>query len=105
MPKKKSTVGIDFILVHVSIRDLLAGYQKLGQFTQRRNLLIGKCPIHDGCGDTEFQADLTCNWWRCTTCGTGDVIDFVKKKERLHLPEAAEFIVNLCQLPRNPSQQ
>ena len=71
---------------------ILIYYTGLNHFAILSNVAVGPCPIHNGCGNAEFRAHLETETWVCNTCGCGDVIDFVKRKENAGRREALAII-------------
>lgn len=63
----------------------------LTNLTVKDGKAIGPCPVHGGDSPRAFHADLERNIWHCfTKCqGGGNQLDFVAKKEKLSIRDAA----------------
>lgn len=69
------------------IEDVVSGYVTL---SRRGSNLMGLCPFHDD-RHPSFMVNPAKGTYRCFGCGEhGDVIEFVRRMERLSFPEALE---------------
>lgn len=97
---------IDFqaIKSQVSILQILEHYRLMGSLRQNGDLITGQCPIHDSNRKIAFRANLTINCWNCfNQCGcSGDIIDFVSRKERVSAQKAARLIIRWFDLSFDP---
>src|SRR5712691_5266686 len=84
-------VNFKTIKEQVSMEQVLEHYGLLDTLTQKKNNLVGPCPIHHGTNPTQFHVSLTKNNYNCFgDChGGGNVIDFVAKMEGVDLRVAA----------------
>ncbi len=74
----------------VSMEAVLARYQLLDGLTKKGANLAGSCPFCNARSARLFQANLAKNAWYCFGCKAGgNVLDFVAKKEKASLREAA----------------
>jgi DNA primase len=85
----------------VSIRQVLAAKGLSERFKKQGDRLIGPCPIHGGDSPSAFVVSLEKNLWYCfSECQTGgDVIDLVRRLDRLSYTETAERLASLASLP------
>ena len=99
MPESKF---IDFqaIKSQVSILQILEHYGLMSRLTQVGEIISGKCPVHENNRNIAFRANTTINCWNCfNQCGcNGDIIDFVRRKERVSAQKAAHLIIKWFKL-------
>jgi hypothetical protein len=97
---------IDFqaIKSQVSILQILEHYGLMGQLRQTGEFITGQCPIHANNRQIAFRANITINCWNCfNQCGcSGDIIDFVSRKERVSAQKAARLIMRWFNLSFDP---
>jgi len=75
----KSAVGILAVLDHYQINWL----------RKNKDELRGRCPIHNGQGESSFHVNLTKNAFNCFSCkARGNVLDFVAAMERCSVRDA-----------------
>lgn len=91
----------------VSIRQVLAANGLTDRFKIRGDRLFGPCPIHGGDSPSAFVVSLSKNLWHCFSgCQTGgDVIELVRRLERLSYAEAAERLASLASLQPLPVEK
>lgn len=86
-------VWIDFadLRRRVSLEDILLRMYGVTNLTREGSKLAGPCPVHGGDSPRAFHADLSKNVWHCfSKCqGGGNQLDFVAKKEKLSVRDAA----------------
>lgn len=94
--------SIDFqaIKSQVSILQILEHYGLMNRLTQVGEIITGKCPVHENNRNIAFRANTTINCWNCfNQCGcSGDIIDFVRRKERVSAQKAAHLIISWFKL-------
>ncbi|MDI7267984.1 MAG: toprim domain-containing protein [Myxococcota bacterium] len=63
--------------------------------------LVGPCPVHRGDNPTAFVVDLDHNTWHCfTACGGGgDVVELVRRVDRVDYAEAGRRLAAIAALP------
>lgn len=97
---------IDFQAIknQVSIIQILEHYDLMGRLQQNGENATGVCPIHQSNGNIAFRANLTINFWNCfSQCGcSGDILDFVSRKEKVSLNKAARLIIRWFDLKFEP---
>ncbi len=97
---------IDFqaIKSQVSILQILEHYCLMGQLRQTGDFITGQCPIHESNRRIAFRANTTINCWNCfNQCGcSGDIIDFVSRKEHVSAQNAARLIIRWFNLSFDP---
>jgi len=88
----------------VGIIQILEHYGLLGQLRQSGDHITGTCPIHETNGTVAFRASLSGNCWNCfNQCScSGDILDFVSRKEKVSLQKAARLIVEWFDLTFEP---
>ena len=88
---------VDFRAVKgaVTIVQVLQHYDWMSRMQPSGDSLTGPCPIHGGDNPTAFRVSLSKNCWNCfSRCGCGgNVLDFVAKKEKVTLLQAAHLLV------------
>jgi DNA primase len=94
MPKPRF---VDFRAVkrEVSMVQVLEHYGLMSRMHRNGDSITGTCPIHEGQNKTAFRVSVSKNCWNCFSrcqCG-GNVLDFVAKKERVSLLQAANLLV------------
>jgi hypothetical protein len=94
--------SIDFqaIKSQVSILQILEHYGLMSRLSQTGEFITGKCPVHESNRNIAFRANTTINCWNCfNQCGcSGDIIDFVRRKERVSAQKAAHLIISWFKL-------
>ena len=82
----------------VSISRVLTDKGLISQFRVRGHKLTGPCPVHGGDNPGAFVANLSKNVWHCFTgCASGgDVIELVKRMDRIPLGEVARYLSSLA---------
>lgn len=82
----------------VSISRVLADKGLISQFRARGDKLTGPCPVHGGDNPGAFVANLSKNVWYCFTgcAGGGDVIELVKRMDRIPLGQVARYLSSLA---------
>lgn len=81
---------VDFKVVKdaVSMQALLDHYQ-INWLRKKDDELTGRCPIHQGEGQSAFHVNLTKNAFHCFSCkARGNVLDFVAAMERCSVRDA-----------------
>ena len=93
---------LDFKLLKqtVSISQVLAAKGLTNHFKKRGDKLIGPCPIHGGDNPSAFVVSISKNLWYCFSgCRAGgDVVDFVRRLDRLSYRETALRLASLASL-------
>ena len=82
---------IDFKAVKAAVNfpSVLAHY-RVNWLKKNRDELRGRCPIHQGEGQSTFHAHLTKNAFNCFSCkARGNVLDFVAAMEKCSVRDAA----------------
>ena len=94
MNAKKEFVGFDVLKRSVSMVQVLDRYGLLERLQRSGDSLTGVCPLHQGHNPTQFRVSTAKNCWICFgDChGGGSIIDFVSRKERIGIREAALLI-------------
>ncbi len=84
----------------VSIEQVLATKGLTEHFKKRGDRLIGPCPIHGGDNPSAFVVSISKNLWHCFSgCQAGgDVIELVRRIDRLSYRETAERLASLASL-------
>jgi len=82
----------------VSISRVLADKGLISQFRARGDKLTGPCPVHGGDNPGAFVVNLSKNVWYCFTgcAGGGDVIELVRKMDRIPLGQVARYLSSLA---------
>ncbi len=83
---------VSFAAVKQAVRfeALLDRYGLKESLTKKGQNLAGPCPFCEGKSARQFQVNLTKSAWYCFGCKAGgNILDFVVKKERLSVREAA----------------
>ena len=85
----------------VSVARVLEARGLSGNLRRRGNHLVGPCPIHQGDNPSAFVIDLGKNVWHCfTACaGGGDVVELVRRIDRVGYAEAAHRLAAIAALP------
>jgi DNA primase len=85
----------------VSIEQVLAHKAMLDGLRLRGHCLVGPCPIHGGDNPRAFVVDRHKGLWHCFTgCGAGgDVVELVRRLDRLSYLEAARSLASLRRWP------
>lgn len=85
----------------VPIAQVLAAKGLTEHFKKRGDRLFGPCPIHGGDNPSAFVVSISKNLWHCfSKCQAGgDVIDLVRRLDRLSYAETAERLASLASLP------
>lgn len=99
---------IDFqaIKSRVSIVQVLEHYGLLEKMRQNGDTITGDCPIHKNNGRVAFRANATIGFWNCfNQCScSGDIFDFVARKEKVSLQKAARIIAGWFEIPLEASK-
>ncbi len=84
----------------VSISQVLADKGLTNHFKKRGDRLIGPCPIHGGDNPAAFVVSISKNLWYCFSgCRAGgDVVDLVRRLDRLSYRETAARLSSLASL-------
>ena len=87
-------VGFNVLKQAVSMEKILDRYGLLEQLNRSGDSLSGACPIHAGHNKTQFRVSLSKNCWICFgDCHQGgSIVDFVSRKERVGIRDAALLI-------------
>lgn len=87
-----------YLKTTVSIADVLAHKGLLAQYKNHGHKLTGPCPVHGGDNPQAFVVNLAKNIWHCFTgCNAGgDLIDFVRRMDRISHRHAAEYLAQLA---------
>ena len=87
-------VGFDALKQSVSMAQVLSRYGLLELLHRNGDSLNGVCPIHAGHNPMQFRVSLSKNCWICFgDCHTGgSIVDFVSRKERIGIRDAALLI-------------
>jgi DNA primase len=88
---------VDFRAVkhEVSMVQVLEHYGLMRQMRRNGDSITGACPIDQGQNKTAFRVSVSKNHWNCFSrcqCG-GNVLDFVARKEKISVLEAANLLV------------
>jgi DNA primase len=74
----------------VSMEAVLAHYELFTSFTKKGQNLAGPCPFSRAHSARQFQVNLSKNAWYCFGCKEGgNILDFVAKREKIGVREAA----------------
>jgi|ERR1035441_4604182 hypothetical protein len=89
-------VNFHIVKREVSLLQVLEHYGLVNQLRGNGNILTGACPIHGGNSKTAFCANLSNNYWNCLghSSGGGNIIDFVAKREKVSILDAANLLVD-----------
>jgi len=89
----------------VSIMTVLNAEGLTTALKQRGQRLVGPCPVHGGDNPHAFVVDLTRDLWYCfTRCqGGGDVVELVRRMQRIGYRQCAHYLATLAQAPAPPS--
>lgn len=91
---KTEFVGFEALKQTVTMAQVLDRYGLADRFHRSGDNLSGVCPLHGGHNPTQFRVSLSRNCWICfgdCHCG-GSIIDFVSRKERIGIRDAARLI-------------
>ena len=85
----------------VSIERVLLARGLLRFMRREGTRLVGPCPIHKGQGPFSFVVDPVGNRWYCfSVCSAGgDVVELVRRLDRVGYREAARVLADLANLP------
>lgn len=90
---------MDFNLIkrRISIAAVLENKGYLSSLRKRGGDLVGPCPVHGGDNPNAFVVNLDKNLWYCFTgCQSGgDVIELVRRLDRLSYAETARYLARL----------
>ncbi len=91
----------------VSIEHVLAQRGLLSKLRCRGDMLVGPCPIHHGDNPRAFVVSRNKNLWRCfTACDAGgDVVEFVRRLDKIDYPRVAFYLASLADAPPPPSRR
>lgn len=93
VPEVPMGTWIDFkdLRARVSLEDVVVRMYGITTLAREGAKLAGPCPVHGGDSPRAFHADLAKNVWHCfSKCqGGGNQIDFVAKKEKVGIRDAA----------------
>ncbi len=105
MKSVEKFVGFDLLKQSVSMAQVLSRYGLLERLHRSGDTLSGVCPIHQGHNPVQFRVSLSKNCWICFgDCHTGgSIVDFVSRKERIGIRDAALLIQDWFQVPSVPS--
>jgi len=94
MKTKQPFVGFDVLKRSVPMVQILDRYGLLDRLHRSDDSLSGACPIHAGHNKTQFRVSISKNCWICFgDCHIGgSIIDFVARKERIGIRDAALLI-------------
>src|SRR5437899_1280949 len=99
---------VDFRAVkrQVSMVQILEHYGLMSQMHRDGDSITGACPIHEGNNKTAFRVSISKNCWNCfSRCGRGgNVLDFVCKKEKVSLLQAANLLVDWFNIRNQPQE-
>lgn len=89
----------------VSIERVLSARGLLRSMRREGTRLVGPCPIHQGHGRFSFVVDPVENRWYCFSgCSTGgDVVELVRRMDRVGYREAAETLAEVARLSPSPA--
>lgn len=93
---KNNWVDFKEIKTKVNIKQILARYNLIESFTQKKDELVGPCPIHKGSNREQFHTNVVKNNYHCFgNChGGGNIIDLVSNLENVDIRTAALLIQN-----------
>jgi DNA primase len=94
MKPQEKFVGFDTLKRNVSMVQILERYGLKERLHRNGDNLSGACPIHGGHNQTQFRVSLSKNCWICFgDCHAGgSIVDFVSRKERIGIRDAALLI-------------
>ena len=97
MKTAEKFVGFDALKQSVSMAQVLDRYGLLERLHRNGDGLNGVCPIHAGHNPMQFRVSLSKNCWICFgDCHTGgSIVDFVSRKERIGIRDAASETVEI----------
>jgi len=92
--KNTRFVGFDALKHAVSISQILERYGLLAGLHRSGDNLSGACPLHNGHNKSQFRVSVSKNCWICFgDCHMGgSIVDFVSRKERIGIRDAARLI-------------
>jgi DNA primase len=94
---KNTQFDFRYLKTHVSIDHILAVYGLDRQLKRKSHCLVGPCPLHQGDNPTAFHVHLQKGLWRCfTACGSGDIVELVRRIENCTYAEAARHLRRLA---------
>lgn len=101
---ESKTIDFQALKSQVSILQILEHYGLMDRLQQNGDVITGKCPIHESNRNIAFRANIGINHWNCfNQCGcNGDIIDFVRRKERVSAQKAAHLIIGWFKLSFDP---
>ena len=82
---------VDFKAVKAAVSmEMILGRYQVNWLRKSGEELRGRCPIHQGEGQSSFQVNLTKNAFHCFSCkARGNVLDFVAAMEKCSVRDAA----------------
>jgi DNA primase len=96
MPALRQSVSFAQLKQTISISQVLDRYGLLQRLHRSGDNLNGVCPLHSGHNPTQFRVSLSKNCWICFgDCQAGgSILDFVSRKERVTIHQAALLLQN-----------
>src|SRR5438874_235350 len=87
---------VDFkaVKTSVSMLQIIEHYGLISTFKRSKDTLSGPCPLHGGSNPTQFRVSLSKNCFNCFgECKQGgNILDFVSRKQKITIREAALLI-------------
>src|SRR5450631_1755225 len=82
---------VDFKAIKAAVSmEMILGRYGVNWLRKKDDELRGRCPIHQGEGQSTFHASLTKNAFNCFSCkARGNVLDFVAAMEKCSVRDAA----------------
>src|SRR3990167_8277173 len=89
----------------ISMLQILEHYGLMQSLKRNGDSLSGPCPLHGGQSEGQFKVSISKNCWNCFgKCKTGgNVLDFVSRKEKIGIREAAIFLMERVGLSTVPA--
>jgi DNA primase len=94
MNASRTFIGFDALKNAVSIVQVLERYGLMQHLHRSGDNLNGACPLHHGHNKSQFRVSVSKNCWICFgDCHAGgSIVDFVSRRERVGIREAALLI-------------
>src|ERR1700747_2085226 len=91
---------VDFKAVKSAVTmEMLLGHYQVNWLRKSRDELRGRCPIHQGEGQSTFHVSVAKNAFHCFSCkARGNVLDFVAAMEKCSVRGAALKIAEWLQI-------
>src|ERR1700730_206791 len=93
---------VDFKAIKAAVTmEMILGRYGVNWLGKKDDELRGRCPIHQGEGQSTFHASLSKNIFNCFSCkARGNVLDFVAAMEKSSVRDAALKLSEWFTIPR-----